>query len=242
MPSDWRFGRDWASNPYDVLVGRCHALAERIVQLSPLNLLQELRGLAASIPQAPTLHEQLLGRSLVTHVLARLGRITQLEGDADVARAFFALEASDWAGDEWYRAFADACRCFEGVLAQQNDLGPGMRTIDVRMHRARRYIDSHYRDPEIRLSRVAEHAGLSPCYVARMIKRETGHGFLLHIRRRRVESARRLLDDTVLSIKEIAAKVGYGTPRQFERDFKRLVGVAPTALRGNGETAKPDGE
>ena len=51
------------ANALDLLVGRCHSLAEQVATLPPLAVLQEVQGLAATIPLAPTLHEQLLGRA-----------------------------------------------------------------------------------------------------------------------------------------------------------------------------------
>jgi AraC-like DNA-binding protein len=215
----------------DLLVGRCHGLAEQVAALPPLAVLQEVQGLAATIPLAPTLHEQLLGRALVTHLLGRLACVTGLDCDPDLARAFFAVTAASWADDSWFGAFAHAVRRFERALTYRNDLGSGRAPLDVRLHRAVAFIDAHFRDPRLTLAQVAHHAGLSRFYVARMLKNHTGAGFVGHLRRRRIEAAKELLAATVLSIKEIAAKVGYGTPRQFERDFKRLCGVAPTSGR-----------
>ncbi len=51
--------------------------------------------------------------------------------------------------------------------------------------------------------------------------------------RLRLEYAKNLLLETNLSIKEIAAKVGYPRQHDFNRLFKRQVGVAPSAWREN---------
>ena len=52
-------------------------------------------------------------------------------------------------------------------------------------------------------------------------------------RSRRAHFARRLLDDTDLSITEIAFAAGYGTGRQFNRDCQRIFRATPSQLRAS---------
>jgi transcriptional regulator GlxA family with amidase domain len=66
---------------------------------------------------------------------------------------------------------------------------------------------------------------------ARILKQQTGFGFLEHLHRCRINVARRLLNETVLSIKEVAAKVGYAHPSQLSRQFKLACGETPLAFR-----------
>jgi len=47
----------------------------------------------------------------------------------------------------------------------------------------------------------------------------------------RAHFARRLLDDTDLSVTEVAFAAGYGSARQFNREFKRIFGSTPSRLR-----------
>lgn len=53
--------------------------------------------------------------------------------------------------------------------------------------------------------------------------------------RLRMECAKNLLLESTLSIKEIAGRVGYVQPHDFNRLFHRLVGVAPSQWRANPE-------
>lgn len=50
----------------------------------------------------------------------------------------------------------------------------------------------------------------------------------------RAHFARRLLDDTGLSVTEVAFAAGYGSARQFNREFKRVFGDTPSRLRAAG--------
>ena len=45
------------------------------------------------------------------------------------------------------------------------------------------------------------------------------------------DSAKELLSDGRLSMKEICMEVGYGDPNYFSRIFKKCVGVTPTEFR-----------
>jgi AraC-like DNA-binding protein len=235
MSLDHRYG----ASPLGLVVGRFAAFGDNAVALSPLDLIQELRGFAGSFSVAGSVPEQLLARSLVAHLLGRLVRDAQLILYPDIIAAFFALVASPWTGDEWFLAFARLTECCEAILRNPNDLGPGHPPIEVRLNKAQRFIEAHYADPRLGLDHVARHAGLSLAYVARMLKRRTGNGFVDHLRRCRIAAAQKLLEGTTLTIKEIAARVGYGTPRQLERDFKRLCGITPKAFRKTVPPAAP---
>ena len=47
----------------------------------------------------------------------------------------------------------------------------------------------------------------------------------------RLETARRLLEDTVESIEHIARTSGFGTPEPMRRAFLRVLGVSPAEYR-----------
>lgn len=47
--------------------------------------------------------------------------------------------------------------------------------------------------------------------------------------------ARRLLGFTPLSVKEIAARLGYADPFHFSRAFKGATGLSPQAYREDGQ-------
>ena len=139
--------------------------------------------------------------------------------------------ASPFGADDWFAAFAALADRLEAAFRDENDLGPGHCALDVRVAKAVRYIEAHYEDPHLTLRQVAEQVGLSFTYLAHVLTLQTGDGFVAHLRRHRVAAARRLLEETVLSVKEIAGAIGYRTTRQLERDFKRLHGTVPRAVR-----------
>jgi AraC-like DNA-binding protein len=98
------------------------------------------------------------------------------------------------------------------------------------MH-AVRAIDDRYWDPELTVRALAREVGVSTEHFCRVLKRQTGGTFVALLRRARVRAACRLLTTTTLSMKEIAAHVGFSSPNRFARDFKKLCGITPSEYR-----------
>ena len=78
---------------------------------------------------------------------------------------------------------------------------------------------------------VADVLGVSVSTASRLCRRATGDSIMERVHRTRVERAVELLTNTTLSVKEIAFEVGYARTSALDRQFHRLLGVRPTALR-----------
>ncbi|MDE6883291.1 MAG: AraC family transcriptional regulator [Lachnospiraceae bacterium] len=93
------------------------------------------------------------------------------------------------------------------------------------------YFEEHYMQ-KISLGQIAGNMYLSPFYISKIFKAETGETpihFLIEIR---MEKARELLlADPALSIQEVAARVGYDDAYHFSKLFKKKFGTAPSAMR-----------
>ncbi len=107
----------------------------------------------------------------------------------------------------------------------------GARRISARVRLAMEHVDRSYHDSRLRLQAVARQVGLSAHHLSHLIKRETGAGFRAHLIKRRLREARRHLITGIMSIKEIAAAVGYDSTSHFDREFRRLHGCSPTVWR-----------
>jgi transcriptional regulator GlxA family with amidase domain len=93
-------------------------------------------------------------------------------------------------------------------------------------------------DRPVRLGDAARAACLAPHHFLRLFAHafgETPHQLRL---RRRLETARRLLETTDQSITTIALDVGFGCASSFGRAFRRRYGHAPQALRGTPARSK----
>lgn len=84
---------------------------------------------------------------------------------------------------------------------------------------------------DLRVDALARRANLSSRQFSRSFTAETGMPPGRYVERVRVESARRLLEDTREGITEVARACGYGTPEAMRRAFIRALGVAPAEYR-----------
>lgn len=78
---------------------------------------------------------------------------------------------------------------------------------------------------------IAEHLSLSPGYLSRLFKSETGRTILAYIPDRRLDRAKSLLLNTNLRVREIAQRIGLTSADYFIRFFRRRTGVPPQVYR-----------
>ena len=96
---------------------------------------------------------------------------------------------------------------------------------------ARNYIDRHYWNPELSLEDAATELQISPGYLSRLMKRETGFSFIEYLNRIRVKKATILMSDPASKAFEVAERVGYHSQHYFSRAFKKVTGTSPTDHR-----------
>ena len=92
------------------------------------------------------------------------------------------------------------------------------------------WIQDHLND-DLRVDRLAKEAGMSPRTFARLYADRTGRTPAKTVERFRLEAARRALEDTRLSIKEIAVQCGFLEEDRMRRCFHRCLGVSPQDYR-----------
>jgi AraC-like DNA-binding protein len=94
-------------------------------------------------------------------------------------------------------------------------------------------IETQYTKPELDLSSVAEQAGYSPRYISMIFKQEYGSGVAEYISFVRIQKAKELIAESDMSIKAVAAEVGFAGDVQFIRAFKRMEGITPGSYRSS---------
>jgi transcriptional regulator GlxA family with amidase domain len=90
---------------------------------------------------------------------------------------------------------------------------------------------SEHPGADLSVPALAARAGLSPRQFARAFAAETGVPPGKHVAAVRLETARRLLEDTSRSVEQVARACGYGTPEAMRRAFVHVLGVPPTSYR-----------
>ena len=92
------------------------------------------------------------------------------------------------------------------------------------------YMTQHLDEP-LQVATLAARANISPSHFFALFKRQTGCAPIDCFIRLRMQEACRLLDETMLSVKEVAAMLGYDDPFYFSRIFKSVIHVAPSEYR-----------
>jgi AraC-like DNA-binding protein len=103
--------------------------------------------------------------------------------------------------------------------------------LDTRIERAIAYIRANCTRPSLVVEDVAHHVRLSRWHLSRLLVRSLGASYRVVLRCARMEEAERLLRDDALSVKEVAASVGYPHATELDRAFKQYFGVTPTEWR-----------
>lgn len=93
------------------------------------------------------------------------------------------------------------------------------------------YFEDHYNE-KISLDQIAENMYLSPFYISKIFKSETGDTPIRHLINIRLEKAKELLENGYKgSIQEVAATVGYDDAYHFSKLFKKHFGISPSQVR-----------
>ncbi|MFG3510089.1 AraC family transcriptional regulator [Streptomyces sp. NPDC047821] len=98
-------------------------------------------------------------------------------------------------------------------------------------------------DPDLWSVRAcADRIGVTTGYLTEAVKAATGRTPGQLVREARAHEAKRLLAHTELTVRQVAARVGFADPAYFCRFFRRETGVSPGAFRRGAEGGPgPDG-
>jgi AraC family transcriptional regulator len=95
-------------------------------------------------------------------------------------------------------------------------------------------IDEHLAEEEegrVALRDVAKEVGMSYFHFSRAFKQSMGMTPTNYIAERRIESAKKMLQETELPISEIALRSGFSSQSHFTTSFRRVAGATPRAFR-----------
>lgn len=95
-----------------------------------------------------------------------------------------------------------------------------------RMRAAARWISEHYDQP-LSIETIAAAANMSVATLHRQFKAATGMSPIHFQKQLRLQEARRLLLAGAASAAQVATVVGYASPSQFNREYRRAYGLPP---------------
>lgn len=122
---------------------------------------------------------------------------------------------------------------------------PSKRAHQSQFHRsqigrAQRYIRLHLTE-QLTLDRLAREAGSSSYHFARLFNAYVGEAPFEFLRRLRLVTALRLLqEDPEVSVTEIALSIGYDTSASFNKAFRKLLEMNPGNFRKLGKEAQDE--
>lgn len=95
---------------------------------------------------------------------------------------------------------------------------------------AKRYVMNHISE-KVGMEEMAKRLGLNPTHFSRLFRLETGLTFIEYVTRVKMEQARDLLNQTNLTIVEIAEQLGYDNVSYFIKLFRNFSGMTPAEFR-----------
>jgi AraC family transcriptional regulator len=138
------------------------------------------------------------------------------------------------------RLYADSLAT--GLAMQLSRRYSSLRDVQVghggmspfRLRKAIGLIDQHLAQEEegrVGLRAVAKEVRMSYFHFSRAFKQSMGMTPTNYIAERRIERAKRLMQETELPISEIALRSGFSSQSHFTTSFRRLAGVTPRSFR-----------
>ena len=120
------------------------------------------------------------------------------------------------------------------VVLALEDLQVRPATHEISDERVLLALELLERDPLIRrvaVTDVAKAVGLSVSQLDRLFLRHVGHTPKAHLQARKLSTARNLLTDEDLTMKEISYRLGFSSPNAFYNWFRKETGKSPSSVR-----------
>lgn len=118
------------------------------------------------------------------------------------------------------------------TLATSSYAKVNVESDSKRILKVKNYISQNYQY-EVRLSTLADIAGMSPSAFSRFFKLHTGRNLSEYIIEQRLGYASRMLVDTSKGVAEICYDCGFNNLSNFNRIFKKRKNCSPTEFREN---------
>lgn len=175
------------------------------------------------------------GIALIERMLKPMARVKAIAlsgfDDYSYVRSALTLGAIDYllkpvSNTDLYRAIENAFDAL-GVPIADGSIAP---TPGISREALVQCVDQ-YLYSELGVNEIANRLRITPSYASARFRKLTGKTITAYVRERRIDRARRLLEDPAISIKEVSAILGYRFPHHFAREFRRVTGQSPTEYR-----------
>ena len=89
-----------------------------------------------------------------------------------------------------------------------------------------KYMHEHI-DSKLTLTELSDRVQLSPAYLSRVFKDNTGYSIIVFFNKIKIDKAKELIIDGNKKIKEVAHEMGFDDEFYFSRIFKKIEGISP---------------
>jgi AraC family L-rhamnose operon regulatory protein RhaS len=157
----------------------------------------------------------------------------------NLKRLFSMLENELKEQSDWYWS----CRCrsyfielmlllerMYGLIGQNDSVGDVNKIMNPHLKKAVIYIENNYRDA-ITLEDVVKAVPLNHSTLTQLFKKELEMTPIEYVWYHRLVVAKKFLEFTDLSVKDIASRCGFKTTQHFSRRFEERFGNNPTTFR-----------
>lgn len=120
--------------------------------------------------------------------------------------------------------------CFRSEILKPNEITRKQQSSMNQLKEVLDFIRIHFAE-EITLQELADVACMSPTYFCRYFRQEMGKTPFAFLNEYRIKKAAILLDDSSLSVSDIAVNCGFDNISYFIRKFKEYQGVTPKKYR-----------
>ena len=93
--------------------------------------------------------------------------------------------------------------------------------------RFRRYVEEHYKEPELSVNSIAEQFHVQAAYLSKLFRRKENGKLSQYIHEVRLDYAKEMLLENA-RMEDVAIGCGFGSQRTFLRIFKQYEGITPT--------------
>lgn len=94
-------------------------------------------------------------------------------------------------------------------------------------NQVKNYVLQHFDDVNLNVAMLGEKFNITPAYLSKLFKDQTGISLLEFINSTRVRRSKELLKEDKLTVAEISEMVGYANSNAFIRVFKKYEGITP---------------
>lgn len=159
-----------------------------------------------------------------------------LEWDIDIYDSFHEFWKNPYTLMEKYQTIRDIQKWLTELVMHAVTELESVRSDSIRgiISQVQKLIQERYADADLSLPVLAGQVYLSPAYLSKLYKKETGATFVEYLTSIRMQEAKKLLKTTYMKSAEIGTLVGYPNAQYFCFLFKKYFGVSPIDFRDSG--------